>query len=72
MYEAGYALFAPEIYIGPKVVVLGDQNFDQYRAGGFISGFRSIRIPGEPRQRSRRIDLQTDAKCLLYAVWAGS
>jgi hypothetical protein len=39
-FEAGYALFAPEIYIGPKAVVLGDQNFDQYRLGAFITGFK--------------------------------
>jgi hypothetical protein len=39
-FEAGYALFAPEIYIGPKAVLLGDQNFDQYRLGAFITGFK--------------------------------
>lgn len=39
-FQAGYALFAPEIFIGPKVAILGDENFDQYRAGAFISGFK--------------------------------
>jgi Cellulose biosynthesis protein BcsS len=39
-FEAGYALFAPESYIGPKAVLLGDQNFDQYRLGAFITGFK--------------------------------
>jgi outer membrane immunogenic protein len=39
-YEVGYALWAPEIYIGPQAVLLGDESFDQYRLGAFISGFK--------------------------------
>jgi outer membrane immunogenic protein len=39
-YEVGYAPFAPEIYIGPQAILLGDQNFDQYRVGAFVTGFK--------------------------------
>lgn len=39
-FEAGYAALGPEIYVGPKAIFLGDQNFDQWRLGGFISGFK--------------------------------
>ena len=38
--KLGYAAFGPEIYLGPKLVFVGDQAYDQYRVGGFVSGFK--------------------------------
>jgi hypothetical protein len=38
--KLGYAALGPEIYLGPKLVFLGDESFDQYRLGAFVSGFK--------------------------------
>lgn len=43
-FEIGYAALGPEIYIGPKAELSGDQNYDQYRLGAFISGFKIGKI----------------------------
>ena len=39
-FQIGYAALGPEIYIGPEAIFLGDENFDQYRLGAFVSGIK--------------------------------
>jgi outer membrane immunogenic protein len=39
-FQIGYAALGPEIYIGPEAIFLGDENFDQYRIGAFVSGIK--------------------------------
>ena len=38
--KAGYAAFSPKLYVGPKVVFLGEKNFNQYRVGAFVGGMK--------------------------------
>jgi hypothetical protein len=38
--NAGYALFAPEVFVGPVVEFLGDDHYQQWRAGAAISGLK--------------------------------
>lgn len=38
--KAGYAAFSPKIYVGPKVVFLGNENVNQYRVGAFVGGIK--------------------------------
>jgi hypothetical protein len=39
-FQIGYAALGQEIYIGPEAIFLGDENFDQYRLGAFVSGIK--------------------------------
>ena len=39
-FEAGYAFFAPEIYLGPSVSALDDEHYSQVRFGGSINGLK--------------------------------
>ncbi|MGP0092872.1 MAG: cellulose biosynthesis protein BcsS [Xanthobacteraceae bacterium] len=39
-FEAGYALFAPEVFVGPYMAMLGDEHYAQWRLGGSINGLK--------------------------------
>lgn len=39
-FQVGYAALGPEIYIGPEAIFLGDENYDEYRFGAFVSGIK--------------------------------
>lgn len=43
-FQVGYAPFGHDIYIGPKVVLEGDQSYDEYQLGAFVSGFKVGKI----------------------------
>jgi hypothetical protein len=39
-FEVGYALFKPEVFVGPYMAMLGDEHYSQWRLGGSINGLK--------------------------------
>jgi len=39
-FQVGYAALWPEVYIGPEAIFLGEENYDEYRFGAFVSGIK--------------------------------